>query len=192
MLWTVVDTQVADTGTWRRQRLSHGLDGRIIVGEIYEAIFALRHEADLTFEDTFVVSFAPNQYPCGKIKWSDVMKLPFLVFLVAMAAAPTTSAQDAVYVIRHAEKELSGDDPAITEEGKARASAWAEMLARVQVAHKSTVGFLNRLDKLQKFAICSSCLTGLIESPLTFTGNLNPGELMTGKQRCALGPNPIA
>ncbi|WP_209599710.1 hypothetical protein [Ruegeria sp. HKCCSA071] len=120
------------------------------------------------------------------------MKLPFLVFLVAMAAAPTTSAQDAVYVIRHAEKELSGDDPAITEEGKARASAWAEMLARVQVAHKSTVGFLNRLDKLQKFAICSSCLTGLIESPLTFTGNLNPGELMTGKQRCALGPNPIA
>lgn len=59
------------------------------------------------------------------------MRLPFWVFLVAMAAASTTSAQDAVYVIRHAEKELSGDDPAITEEGKARASAWAEMLAHV-------------------------------------------------------------
>lgn len=59
------------------------------------------------------------------------MRFPFLVFLVAMAATPPTSAQDAAYVIRHTEKELSGDDPAITEEGKARASAWAEMLAHV-------------------------------------------------------------
>ncbi len=56
------------------------------------------------------------------------MRLPLLVFLIALAAAPTSSAQEAVYVIRHAEKELSGDDPSITEAGKLRAAAWADML----------------------------------------------------------------
>mgnify|MGYP001825374547 CR=1 FL=1 len=92
---------------------------------------AMRDKADLTPEDIFVGYFPPNLYPYGKIRWSGFMRLPLMVFLVALAAAHTSSAQDAVYVIRHAEKELSGDDPAITEEGKARASAWAEMLAHV-------------------------------------------------------------
>ena len=55
------------------------------------------------------------------------MRLFFLTIFTAMTAFASL-AQEAVYVIRHSEKELSGDDPAITAEGEARAAAWAEML----------------------------------------------------------------
>ena len=53
--------------------------------------------------------------------------------LAAMVLSCAASAQEAVYVIRHAEKELTGDDPAITAEGEARAVAWAEMLQNVEL-----------------------------------------------------------
>ncbi|WP_193789535.1 SixA phosphatase family protein [Salipiger sp. CCB-MM3] len=59
------------------------------------------------------------------------MRLLFLTILAVMATALATKAQEAVYIIRHAEKELTGDDPAITDEGKARAAAWAKMLEHV-------------------------------------------------------------
>ena len=55
------------------------------------------------------------------------MRLIFLTFVTAITAFASI-AQEAVYVIRHVEKELSGDDPAITAGGKARAAAWAKML----------------------------------------------------------------
>ena len=56
------------------------------------------------------------------------MRLFVLTLFTAMTLAMPTAAQEAVYIIRHAEKELSGDDPPITEVGKTRAAAWAEML----------------------------------------------------------------
>ncbi|MCV2872701.1 histidine phosphatase family protein [Defluviimonas sp. WL0050] len=49
------------------------------------------------------------------------------ICLVYLIAAPAV-AQETVFIIRHAEKELSGDDPALTEAGRLRAAAWAEML----------------------------------------------------------------
>lgn len=49
------------------------------------------------------------------------------ICLACLIAAPAV-AQEAVFVIRHAEKQLSGDDPALTEAGRVRAAAWAEML----------------------------------------------------------------
>lgn len=39
------------------------------------------------------------------------------------------AAQETVLVIRHAEKAAGNDDPALTEAGRARAQAWAEMFA---------------------------------------------------------------
>jgi len=48
--------------------------------------------------------------------------------LLAMLGAMPASAADAVYVIRHLQKE-SGADPALTAEGKASAAALAQLLA---------------------------------------------------------------
>ncbi|WP_417733430.1 phosphoglycerate mutase family protein [Roseovarius sp.] len=53
--------------------------------------------------------------------------------LAAMGLSCAAAAQEAVYVIRHAEKELTGDDPSITDEGEARAAAWAEMFQNVEL-----------------------------------------------------------
>jgi broad specificity phosphatase PhoE len=51
-----------------------------------------------------------------------------LAGLLAMLGAMPVSAADTVYVIRHLQKE-SGSDPALTAEGRAGASALAELLA---------------------------------------------------------------
>ncbi|RYH09601.1 histidine phosphatase family protein [Tropicimonas sp. IMCC6043] len=48
-----------------------------------------------------------------------------------VATSVPAAAQDAVYLIRHCEKELSEDDPALTPEGRQRAANWAEMLQHV-------------------------------------------------------------
>ena len=59
------------------------------------------------------------------------MRVLALAFWLAISAGLPATAQEAVFIIRHAEKELGGDDPSITEEGKARAAAWADMLQHV-------------------------------------------------------------
>ncbi len=61
------------------------------------------------------------------------MRILLSTYLVVMTVSFAAAAQEAVYVIRHAEKELTGADPSISEEGKARAAAWAEMLQHVEL-----------------------------------------------------------
>jgi broad specificity phosphatase PhoE len=51
--------------------------------------------------------------------------------LLFVATSFSAAAQDAVYLIRHCEKELSGADPALTPEGRQRAAKWAVMLQHV-------------------------------------------------------------
>ena len=51
----------------------------------------------------------------------------FLFLALGFPAA----AQDAIYLIRHGEKELSGADPTLTPEGRQRAQDWAVMIANV-------------------------------------------------------------
>jgi broad specificity phosphatase PhoE len=48
--------------------------------------------------------------------------------LLFAVLTPQAFAQQAIYIIRHGEKELSGTDPALTDAGRERAAAWAEML----------------------------------------------------------------
>lgn len=51
-----------------------------------------------------------------------------ILLAAALALLATTApAQEAVFVIRHAEK-AAGEDPPLTEAGRLRAAAWAEML----------------------------------------------------------------
>lgn len=54
-----------------------------------------------------------------------------LTVLLLVTTGSSAIAQDAVYLIRHAEKQLSGADPALTSEGQKRASDWAEMLQHI-------------------------------------------------------------
>lgn len=53
---------------------------------------------------------------------------PACALLLLFAVATPVAAQEAVYVIRHGEKGLSGDEPALTREGRDRAASWARML----------------------------------------------------------------
>ena len=56
----------------------------------------------------------------------------WFVFAVLVSVLTPASAQETVFVIRHAEKELEGLDPALTIEGRERAAKWAEMLAQIR------------------------------------------------------------
>jgi len=56
------------------------------------------------------------------------MRTIWLALLLSIAAPATVSAEAVVYLIRHGEKELQGDDPALSEAGRARSSAWATLL----------------------------------------------------------------
>ncbi|WP_425418200.1 phosphoglycerate mutase family protein [Oricola indica] len=48
--------------------------------------------------------------------------------LAALLSAMPASAQEKVFVIRHADKETGKPDPALTDAGRERASNWAEFL----------------------------------------------------------------
>lgn len=64
----------------------------------------------------------------GGIIGGNHMRTFLPVFTAVISITSMSAAQDVAYVVRHAEKELTGDDPSITVEGRARAAAWAEML----------------------------------------------------------------
>jgi 2,3-bisphosphoglycerate-dependent phosphoglycerate mutase len=53
--------------------------------------------------------------------------LGFVMFL--LCSATPALAQHTVFLIRHAEKQLDVPDPALTNEGRARATHWAALLA---------------------------------------------------------------
>ena len=63
-----------------------------------------------------------------------------LVILLSFAALPAAHAQDAVYLIRHAEQVLDVEDPPLTDVGQQRAQAWAGILrdAGIKVVYTLT------------------------------------------------------
>lgn len=56
------------------------------------------------------------------------------VFAIVLCALSTPLSANTIYLVRHAEKQHEGADPALTECGKARAQALAELLAEVQLS----------------------------------------------------------
>lgn len=60
------------------------------------------------------------------------MKTLFLSALLSCTLALPGIAQEAVFVIRHAEKDV-GEDPALTEAGRIRAARWAAMLEQAGI-----------------------------------------------------------
>jgi len=51
-----------------------------------------------------------------------------LVILFSFAVLPAAHAQEAVYLIRHAEQVLDVEDPPLTDAGQQRAKAWADII----------------------------------------------------------------
>lgn len=101
------------------------------------------------------------------------MQVHILSLLMLLVTGSYVGAQDAVYLIRHGEKELSGDDPALTAEGRKRAVDWAEMLGNVGVGAvltsdalrtKETGGIIaNELD-LEANALPTNDVAGLVDT----------------------------
>ena len=98
----------------------------------------------------------------------------FFAILLALAATGTSAAaQDAVYIIRHAEKELFGADPALTPEGRRRALDWAEMLKNMGVEAISTSdalrtqetgGLIANVLGLQPTMVPANDIAGLLDT----------------------------
>ena len=61
--------------------------------------------------------------------------LPAFLFTILLFVGLNSQAysKQAVYVIRHGEKEQTGTDPALTEAGRQRAAAWAEMFQLIDL-----------------------------------------------------------
>ncbi len=61
------------------------------------------------------------------------MAVRLVVLLVLSAVAPAALAQEAAFVIRHAEKEATDDDPGLTPRGREMALGWSRMLANADI-----------------------------------------------------------
>jgi phosphohistidine phosphatase SixA len=62
------------------------------------------------------------------------MRYGFLSFiLLVISAAPVAHAQEAIFLIRHAEQMLDVEDPPLTEAGNKRAKAWASILEKADI-----------------------------------------------------------
>lgn len=54
----------------------------------------------------------------------------YTVFLFIIFATPQSYAQEAIFLIRHAEQMIDVEDPPLTEIGQKRAMAWADILQK--------------------------------------------------------------
>lgn len=101
------------------------------------------------------------------------MRIFCVTLLLLFATGFHASAQDAVYLIRHGEKELSETDPALTPEGQERAAAWAVMLGRVgldaiitsdALRTKETGRIIADALALRPYALPRADIAGLIDA----------------------------
>lgn len=101
------------------------------------------------------------------------MRLLCAGLILNLATGIAASAQEAVYLIRHGEKELSGTDPALTPEGRLRAADWAEMLRNVgfdviitsdALRTQETGGIIANVLGLETHALPKGDVAGLVDS----------------------------
>ncbi len=94
------------------------------------------------------------------------------LLLFSFVGLPAT-AQETVYLIRHAEKELSGSDPALTPAGRQRAADWADMLRNVgldkiftsdALRTRETGGIIATALDLPRSALPRRDIVGLIDT----------------------------
>jgi broad specificity phosphatase PhoE len=68
-----------------------------------------------------------------------IFKTQIILIALSIAVLPAASAQEVVYLIRHAEQAPEGVDPPLTEAGHQRANAWAVILrdSKIDVIYTS-------------------------------------------------------
>jgi broad specificity phosphatase PhoE len=54
----------------------------------------------------------------------------YTLVLLIIFAIPISHAQEAIFLIRHAEQIIDVEDPPLTEAGQKRATAWADILQK--------------------------------------------------------------
>jgi phosphohistidine phosphatase SixA len=72
--------------------------------------------------------------------------LVLLMLLVTLLCARTSLAQEAVYIVRHAERLDQSNDSPLSPEGIARANRLREMLRSAGLTHVFTSGFRRTID----------------------------------------------
>ncbi|UWQ14779.1 histidine phosphatase family protein [Aliiroseovarius sp. M344] len=101
------------------------------------------------------------------------MRMFYAGLLLFFSTGSPAEAQDAVYLIRHGEKELSGADPALTPEGRKRAAAWAVLLRNVgldviitsdALRTQQTGGIIADALSLQTSALPKGDVAGLVDT----------------------------
>jgi broad specificity phosphatase PhoE len=89
-----------------------------------------------------------------------------------IASAASVEAQEMVFVIRHAEKHGTGDDPGLTDAGRARANAWADLLSHADIAHvittdakrtRETGGIIAEALDVAQTQVAMTDVTGLVD-----------------------------
>lgn len=93
--------------------------------------------------------------------------------ILSLATGFTAAAQEAVYLIRHGEKEISGTDPALTPEGRQRAADWAVMLGNIgldtiftsdALRTQETGGIIADALDLETSALSRGDIAGLVDT----------------------------
>jgi phosphohistidine phosphatase SixA len=101
------------------------------------------------------------------------MRIVVVSLLFLLATGISVVAQDAIFLIRHGEKELHGTEPALTPEGRQRAADWAQMLQHVGIdaiitsnalRTRETGGIIAEALGLQHSALPTNDIAGLVDT----------------------------
>ena len=102
------------------------------------------------------------------------MRVGFVLLFWIIVAITVSSAnsQQLVYLIRHGEKEATGNDPKLTEAGKKRAAAWATMFQEAGIGTvytsdatrtRETGTIISGMLEIQRKELPANDIAGLIE-----------------------------
>ena len=92
----------------------------------------------------------------GRLVYSSASVKPLaLALAVVIAAAWTVSAQEAIYLVRHAEREDSSADSKLSAAGEARAARLAEWLGTARITHIYTTDLRRTIQTAMPFAAAS-------------------------------------
>jgi len=98
------------------------------------------------------------------MRFSPVVRLTLLGVLVLLAGARAVEAQQAVILVRHAEKLDDSRDPVLSPEGEARARRLADLLKDVNVAALYATEFQRTVLTLEPLAKAKGLAVQVVDS----------------------------
>jgi phosphohistidine phosphatase SixA len=93
---------------------------------------------------------------CARLVYSSRSVKPIaLALALTLATASAASAQEAIYLVRHAEREDSSADSRLSAAGEARANRLAEWLRTARITHVYTTDLRRTIQTAMPFAAAS-------------------------------------